>query len=400
MTFKGEPSMDAGTHLRYPSFRVLHAGRQRGAIAIMTAVMMVMFIGFAALAVDIAWRNLVKNELQNAADAAALAGAACLYRSTQCGNTTATEPDWGTARAKALAYISQNKAAGASLSTGTVQTGYWNLARTPSTLQSETLTPLAANDAPAVQVMVPKTTGVNGGPIATFFARIFGIQNLSLSANAIAVVSPPSSVTPGNAMPFVLSKCLFDTYWDSASNSPRTATTTNPITVTEDSGNNPQSVSVPQVIGQPYTFPAVSSYSIAGTNCNTGQWTSFNLGTESTNAINGLISTGNATEIAVGQDTYVSSGAVAALYQSIRDCSAAGDRSCEYKQAPVIADTNLTHMNSPILGFACVRILDANWGGSIKYILMQMSADESKCLTGGSGGGINYGSIVPPRLAL
>ena len=52
---------------------------QNGSFAIMTGILIFIFIGMAALAIDIGHIAVVKNELQNAADAGALAGANVLY---------------------------------------------------------------------------------------------------------------------------------------------------------------------------------------------------------------------------------------------------------------------------------------------------------------------------------
>src|SRR5438874_1824345 len=48
--------------------------RQQGNIAVMFALMLPMILGFMALAVDLGHLWLVKNQLQNAADAASLSG--------------------------------------------------------------------------------------------------------------------------------------------------------------------------------------------------------------------------------------------------------------------------------------------------------------------------------------
>ena len=48
---------------------------QRGSVAVITAILLAALIGIAALAVDIGYVAVSKNELQNVADAAALAGA-------------------------------------------------------------------------------------------------------------------------------------------------------------------------------------------------------------------------------------------------------------------------------------------------------------------------------------
>ena len=50
-----------------------------GATVIIVALALVMLLGFGAFAVDIGYLYVVRNELQNAADAGALAGAAALY---------------------------------------------------------------------------------------------------------------------------------------------------------------------------------------------------------------------------------------------------------------------------------------------------------------------------------
>ncbi len=52
---------------------------QKGAVAVIVAVCLVVFVGFTALAVDVGHLYVVRNELQNAADAGALAGARCLF---------------------------------------------------------------------------------------------------------------------------------------------------------------------------------------------------------------------------------------------------------------------------------------------------------------------------------
>ncbi|UNY41880.1 hypothetical protein CPT_Momento_050 [Burkholderia phage Momento] len=79
---------------------------QRGAVAITVALLMSILLGFAALAIDVGYLFVVRNELQNAADAAALAGAPCIYPRAQCSNTKAAVPDWATAQAQAVLGVS------------------------------------------------------------------------------------------------------------------------------------------------------------------------------------------------------------------------------------------------------------------------------------------------------
>lgn len=62
---------------------------ERGAVAVYTAIILTVLIGFGALAVDIGYLYGVKNELHNAADAGALAGASKLF-DPKTGNLTVT----------------------------------------------------------------------------------------------------------------------------------------------------------------------------------------------------------------------------------------------------------------------------------------------------------------------
>ena len=53
----------------------LQKKKRRGAVAPLTAVLMIVLVGMVAFAVDIGWMVVAQAELQDAADAAALAGA-------------------------------------------------------------------------------------------------------------------------------------------------------------------------------------------------------------------------------------------------------------------------------------------------------------------------------------
>src|SRR5207237_3245638 len=75
---RGEASMEPVArapgwcaHGSFPRSR----GSRRGAVAPLTAIMMVPLLGLVAFAIDAGWMALSKSGLQDAADAAALAGA-------------------------------------------------------------------------------------------------------------------------------------------------------------------------------------------------------------------------------------------------------------------------------------------------------------------------------------
>ena len=136
--------------------------RQHGAVAPVMALMLPVLIGSAAFAIDLAYVHVVRNELQNDADAAALAGAPALV------DASSGVVRWADATAQAQQSGALNQAAGQRLSDAQVQTGYWNLTGKPSGLQSPSLVPTVW-DAPAVAVTVRKAAGQNQGAVPTFF---------------------------------------------------------------------------------------------------------------------------------------------------------------------------------------------------------------------------------------
>ncbi len=377
----------------------LRSGRQGGAIALLTAFVLVALLGVGAFAIDFSHAYVVRNELQNGADASALAGAACLYRRADCGNAGLPEPTWDSAKVKANNYLSFNKVEGRTISTANIEAGYWNLTSSGFTaIPADPAWNPTSNDVPAVRVQIDMSGSTNGGGVTAFLSRIFGVTELPMNARAVAVVAPPSGVSPGVLTPFVLSKCLYDRYWDSENERPLLAASGETISVVSTNGN--QRVDITQTAGEPYKFPAVSEYALQGTNCDSGQWTTFSMQSNSANDVRNFINGGNTTPLAIGGDTFIATGNMASAYQEINNCSTAGNRNCEYAVVPVVNNSSLVNTNQRVVAFACVRILSASWATNIKYIQMEMSADPSRCNVSGTPGGPGYGALVPPRLAL
>ncbi|BCF95162.1 TadG family pilus assembly protein [Paraburkholderia largidicola] len=362
--------------------------RQRGSVAVITAVSLAALLGFAALAIDIGNLLVARNELQNAADAAALAGAPCLFQRTQCSNTTATAPDWITATQKASSFATatiSNKVQGAAIKVAQVASGYWNVTGTPGTLEAVPFTP-GANDLPAIRVTMTKSTANANGSIPVYLASVLGVSSLSAAATATAAVSRPGYVGPGGLFPVAISKCLYDNYWNASTNSPKLATSAAPI-----SGQT-----VNQTPNTPYAFQISSSYQANG--CEAGQWTTLTSQQNDVPFVRGLIAGQNTDSLGIGSQpgTYIQPGEKNTLFTSIDNCSANGDHSCEYETVPVVNSVGTGYQ--PVVAFACVRVLKAD-NGSKPYILVQMSNQPDKCQALNSGGvGPNYGSITPPRL--
>ena len=336
---------------------------QKGVVTVLVALTLPVLVGAAALAVDLAYLHVVRNELQNDADAAALAGARALY---QGGSSSL---NWSAAADKARSAIALNRAAGHALADGQVQTGYWDTHQTTTGLQGLPMTP-SINDAPAVQVNLGKSDGQNQGPARTFLAGIWGILSVPVRVTAVAGVTSPGSVNPGGLFPLAISQCMYQKFWNTQPAGPRIDTST----------------------GKPYVFKIGSLYQYE--NCDSGEWSSLNVRAPGADTIDGMIATGNQVVMSVGEEVWMQSGVKNSLYADVKKCSAAGDKRCEYVVVPTLSHV-LSGTPASIVGFACLHVLDAI-GGSNKYILAEMS---TQCKSPFSGGvGPNYGVVSPPSL--
>lgn len=181
----------------------------RGGVLVLVALSLFLFIAIAAVAIDIGYLSTTKNELQDVADAAALAGAGYL------GSVYATLPPIQHAGktfdpAEVLAEINsfQNKAAKSDIEIflADIKVGKWD--PDPNVLD------IYDENQPgpdAVSVIARRDTGSNS-KISTFFAGIFGAgsEKLAVSAKAIAALSGPSVVGDGElVMPIGLSEKSF-----------------------------------------------------------------------------------------------------------------------------------------------------------------------------------------------
>jgi Flp pilus assembly protein TadG len=154
---------------------------QRGVTAVMVGLLIVVLLGFAALAIDIGYALVARNELQNAADAAALAAARRLAEELVDG---VSGIDTGRVIASAEAAASSNRAAGSAiaLNPGDVTIGKWSgnaFSENPEGMPN------------AVRVRARREQGTAGGAISTFFARVIGIDSVDVGAVATAALYGP-----------------------------------------------------------------------------------------------------------------------------------------------------------------------------------------------------------------
>ena len=179
---------------------------QAGATAVIIAIVLPMLIGFGALAVDVGYMCVTKNELQNVADASALAACRKLgtiyqgmtYSAQQTYVCGTDNDDITVIKGVADAVARSNKAGGKhiivfdmteGIEIDEVEIGDWD--------PSKTLPFNAQFDQPdAVRVRAHRDGDANG-PITTFFAKIFGIDAVDVSADATAALLGQTTSEPG-----------------------------------------------------------------------------------------------------------------------------------------------------------------------------------------------------------
>ncbi len=171
-----------------------------GTIMVMAALGLVAFLGLASLAIDMGHRCVVRNELQNVADAAALAGARQLI-SNQNGTAVV---DSGAAQT-AVMSLAQTQAQLSGLPTVpdgsrndiSVAFGNWNIyAGSPTTAWTDT-DGSAGSNSNAVRVSIQRASGLAYGPVTNFLAGILGLPTSSISASATAYLGFAYGTSPG-----------------------------------------------------------------------------------------------------------------------------------------------------------------------------------------------------------
>lgn len=350
-------------------------GRQKGVVAVQVALFLVVLLGVAALAIDVARWVIVRNELQNAADAAALAGASQLPGPLVASATQAT---WSSAAAAAT--TAANTSAGANYANGqavatpqTVAVGYWdvNPANQPSTVPSslpQSSTP-TGTEKPAVMVTV-NLNPTSGAGLPLLIAPILGVSSLHASATAVAIISVPGTAQPGSLFPMAISKCL----WTS------------------------------QGVASTAEFSVGYGASPTSTCPNTaGQWTTFNTTNNSATGPAALIDSGNPVSLSLGQNTYMQPGAESSVYGSQYPTNAIPPLTV---LLPVVADSavNVTG-NTPVLGFATFQIdyVVASNGKCVTGVKNNGSPNLTNCspppnlCIHGSGGACLIGHLVPAK---
>jgi len=162
---------------------------------VMVAFALVALLGFAALAIDLAFLYVARSEAQRAADAAALTGAKEFVVS---GFTTG---------AISQAAV-QSLATGAAIAAGSQN----NVGGSPAViLPGDVAFDFSIPNDPRITVTVARDANHPGGPLPTFFAKVFGVLSANVSAKATAEAYNPGPggppVGPACLKPWLLPNC-------------------------------------------------------------------------------------------------------------------------------------------------------------------------------------------------
>lgn len=162
-----------------------HLNNEKGIALVLVALLMLALLAVGGLAVDLAYVYFVKNHLQVAADAAALAGAAELFDQNDLMQSAA--------KAEAVKFAGKNDVCLAVQGgsnfldySNDVAVGFWN----------GSLFSPGAQPVNAIMVKARRTDNSPGGKVKLLFAGVVGWSSMQVAADAVAVrrVSTPSPI--------------------------------------------------------------------------------------------------------------------------------------------------------------------------------------------------------------
>jgi hypothetical protein len=275
--------------------------KQDGATAIVLGIVLFMLLACGAVAIDIGHLCLARVELQNAADAGALAGAHFLYNNNgtlvneganQIGHDAAEE------NRSEREFVEVNWSIGTN--EGDVQRGHWRFADSSFTANAS-LDPVDLWNVSSEDLdnnmdfinALKVTARREATPIASFFARIFGYDGFQISCDAVGYIGFAGTLTP------------FDV--------------DQPIAICQESllETGEYSCAIGRMINSGQNVESSE----------TGGWTSFNqegdpcAGGTNANEVNRLVcGEGNPGTITLGGDMATSGGEIESAMASLRRC--------------------------------------------------------------------------------
>jgi Flp pilus assembly protein TadG len=173
-----------------------------GSAAVMAALVLVALLGAASLAIDMGQLYTVRNELQNNADAAALAAASSLIQDYGAG---AVRDSYKATQAALLVAQRQSQLSGqeavpdADRNDLAIIFGEWNVkAGSPDVAWTE-IGPSCGSysNANAVKITLRRAAGTAYGPVANFLATVLGYNTSEVGATATAYLGYTTETPTG-----------------------------------------------------------------------------------------------------------------------------------------------------------------------------------------------------------
>jgi Flp pilus assembly protein TadG len=344
----------------------------------MFGLLLPVFIGFVALAVDTSMIAVTRCQLSTAADSAALAGATQLATENRVRGATSLGAELTAANTQSIAFAQANKALGAipviyanssNASAGQIVVGYLDLTNPQSTLNSS---PSLTSSFNSVQITLDRDA-THGGPVPTIFGQIMGFHgaNVTVTSTASAQAFSVNGFAPNGSfnaslLPIVLDK----TTWQAM----MAGTTTDQYTYNVSTGTV---TSGPDGITESQLYPVGSG--------SPGNWGTIQVGVanNSTSILSSQIQNGitpaqlatfpnstialdsalNTPSITFGGNPGISAGIKSALTAIIGK--------------PVVVpvyDTNGGNGDNAwyrVIAFQPARIMSVNFQGNPKYVIIQ-----------------------------
>lgn len=156
--------------------QINRTGNKKGFVLVWFIILIPVVVLLALMAIDFGYMYMAKGQLQNAADSAALAGAAILTESNDIAHQ-------GLARDAAVKFANANKTATQNVvinRDSDIVFGYWNSSNSTFTVNGSPIN--------AIQVRAARDAASAGGQVPIVFGRYFGWDKMGASATATAAI--------------------------------------------------------------------------------------------------------------------------------------------------------------------------------------------------------------------
>jgi Flp pilus assembly protein TadG len=182
---------------------------ERGAVAILVGIAAAVLLGFAALAIDVGYVMVARSQLQNSADAAAMAATRELGKvyAERGGDHYKTTPLSSSEKERiataANRFATDNRVAGGAVGIlgSDIVYGTWNKS-------TGSLTP-STHGVDSIQVR-SRRDSIGNGALTPLLAGIAGIESFEVSATAASALAFPSKIPAGKGdAPFGIAKAWF-----------------------------------------------------------------------------------------------------------------------------------------------------------------------------------------------